>query len=124
MTIMKGEIFPHCKYIPVKVEVACRIIHELQKRNLLELRKEIIEDKLFVIWELKTETIDVAELTDRNVGKWEVLESFSSPFDDSHKDRCRCTNCGFIHVFTDYHFGQYNFCPNCGAKMDGERCQS
>lgn len=49
-------------------------------------------------------------------GKWEVLESFSSPFDDSHKDRCRCTNCGFIHVFTDYHFGQYNFCPQCGSK--------
>lgn len=59
---------------------------------------------------------DVAEVKH---GEWEVLESFSDPLDDSHKDRCRCTNCGFIHVFTDFHYGQYNFCPNCGARMDG-----
>ena len=49
-------------------------------------------------------------------GEWEVLESFSDPLDGSHKDRCRCTNCGFIHVFTDFHYGQYNFCPNCGSE--------
>ena len=57
MTVLKGGVFPHCENIPVELEVACHIIHELQKRNLLELRKEIIGDKLYVLWELKTETV-------------------------------------------------------------------
>lgn len=30
-----------------------------------------------------------------------------------------CSNCGFIHDFIDGHTAQYNFCPKCGAKMDG-----
>ena len=34
--------------------------------------------------------------------------------------RCRCVKCGFIHWFADNHFGQYMFCPQCGARMDGD----
>jgi len=30
----------------------------------------------------------------------------------------QCSECGFIHRFIDGHTAQYNFCPNCGAKMD------
>lgn len=31
-----------------------------------------------------------------------------------------CDQCGFIHDFLDCHTGQYNYCPHCGAKMDGK----
>ena len=77
-------------------------------------RQDIDHDEWLTAIEVSS--ADVAEVKH---GKWEVLESFSDPLDDSHKDRCRCTNCGFIHVFTDFHYGQYFFCPECGAKMDG-----
>ena len=29
-----------------------------------------------------------------------------------------CEKCGFIHDFIDGHTSQYNFCPNCGARLE------
>ena len=29
----------------------------------------------------------------------------------------QCSECGFIHKFIDGHTAQYNYCPNCGARM-------
>lgn len=34
----------------------------------------------------------------------------------------RCSACGKYHTTPYlYYFKSYNYCPNCGAKMDGER---
>ena len=32
----------------------------------------------------------------------------------------QCSECGFIHRFIDGHTAQYNYCPNCGARMESE----
>lgn len=32
----------------------------------------------------------------------------------------QCSECGFIHRFIDGHTTQYDYCPNCGAKMESE----
>lgn len=33
----------------------------------------------------------------------------------------KCSNCGKYHTTPYlYYFNHYNYCPNCGAKMDGE----
>ena len=32
----------------------------------------------------------------------------------------QCSECGLIHDFIDGHTAQYNYCPQCGAKMDGQ----
>ena len=46
-------------------------------------------------------------------GQWEHLwDSENGTY------KGRCTNCGFIHFFIDGHDAQYQYCPNCGAKMD------
>lgn len=29
-----------------------------------------------------------------------------------------CSNCSFSHLFIGGHTAQYNYCPNCGARMD------
>lgn len=32
----------------------------------------------------------------------------------------QCSECGFIHKFIGGHTAQYNYCPNCGARMESE----
>ena len=54
-------------------------------------------------------------------GKWET-KPFSDP-NDPMKDTgavwCRCSECKTkLGVFKDGNF--FNYCPNCGAKMDGD----
>lgn len=31
----------------------------------------------------------------------------------------RCTNCGCALTVSEYHLNNWNYCPVCGAKMDG-----
>ena len=41
------------------------------------------------------------------------------------KEVCICSNCKkavpFVLICTEPHKIEYDFCPHCGAKMDGER---
>lgn len=52
-------------------------------------------------------SIDAVE---RKTGKW-------LPTHDA--DKLRCSNCDVIHLIAQYPHGDINFCPNCGAKMEG-----
>ena len=54
MTILKGGVIPSTT-LPVEIEVAYRIASELQDRKLLKVRKEMIGDKPYYVWEIKTE---------------------------------------------------------------------
>lgn len=36
--------------------------------------------------------------------------------DDNKK---RCSECDVIHLIAQYPHGNANYCPNCGARMDG-----
>lgn len=48
-------------------------------------------------------------------GEWKPAGTFD--------DFAKCSVCGLIdHSLNEvYSRGTYNYCPNCGAKMDGER---
>lgn len=48
-----------------------------------------------------------------NTGHWTKM--FSTDTSDIY---CQCSKCGFIHKFIDGHTAQYNYCPNCGARME------
>ena len=48
-------------------------------------------------------------------GRWEVHEH---PYIKPRQDGWICTNCSF--VTEDIANGDTNYCPNCGAKMDGD----
>jgi len=56
----------------------------------------------------------------RGVGKWEQKEVFS--LDDTTIEQmqsARCSSCGKYHTTPfSYYFSKYNYCPNCGAKME------
>lgn len=35
-------------------------------------------------------------------------------------NQLRCSNCKIIHFIAQYPHGEINYCPNCGARMDGD----
>ena len=51
----------------------------------------------------------------RKTGEW-----IWSPKDKDGTVSGCCSNCSFSHLFIGGHTAQYNYCPNCGAKMRGE----
>lgn len=55
---------------------------------------------------------DVAEVRH---GKWHFINQSKSYFDAPYGDICECSLCGHK---VDVSETNYNYCPNCGAKMD------
>lgn len=38
----------------------------------------------------------------------------------NNPNHLRCSNCDIIHMIAQYPNGKISYCPNCGARMDGE----
>ena len=51
-------------------------------------------------------------------GWWDDSGRYTFP---SGSTAVRCTNCGCALTESEYHLNNWNYCPVCGAKMDGER---
>ena len=63
-------------------------------------------------WEEIEEAINTAPAADVVPvvhGRWIQVDS----------TKCRCSHCDIIALIALYPHGDKNFCPNCGAKMDG-----
>ena len=56
---------------------------------------------------------DVAEVVH---GQWDDSGRYTFP---SGTTAVRCTNCGCALEESEYHLYDWNYCPICGAKMDG-----
>lgn len=51
-------------------------------------------------------------------GRWDDSGRYTFP---GGSTAVRCTNCGCTLTESEYHLNNWNYCPVCGAKMDGER---
>ena len=49
-------------------------------------------------------------------GRWDDSGRYTFP---SGNAAVRCTNCGCALTESEYHLNNWNYCPVCGAKMDG-----
>lgn len=67
----------------------------------------------FVNGEWQNDDGDIIEISRVRHGEWELVEYQCTPLDTDQA--LVCTECGFAHQNDDW----YNYCPNCGAKMDG-----
>ena len=49
-------------------------------------------------------------------GRWDDSGRYTFPSGDT---AVRCTNCGCALTESEYRLNNWNYCPVCGAKMDG-----
>ena len=82
-------------------------LDELMTRYSAQGRKEVADDYNFVRTVLLTApTVDAVEVVH---GRW------INPYMNRYGHPCHCCSvCGFKASYQDK-----NYCPNCGAKMDG-----
>ena len=60
-------------------------------------------------------TVDAVEVVH---GEWETYDAYKQTIDGRTFDGwCECSECRTMYP---WEFSTYNYCPNCGAKMDGE----
>lgn len=60
---------------------------------------------------------DVAPVRHERPGRWDDSGRYTFP---SGAVAVRCTNCGCALTESEYRMFNWNYCPVCGAKMDGE----
>ena len=72
-------------------------------------------DHIDIVHAYDIDDVPTADVVEVRHGEW----LHAGMFDDMAK----CSVCGLIdHSLNEvYSRGTYNYCPNCGAKMDGER---
>lgn len=63
-------------------------------------------------------------VVERKKGKWIIKDGKEQGYDiagiKTWYIQIMCNKCGFIKTAIEGHTGQYNYCPNCGAEMEGE----
>ena len=63
------------------------------------------------------EALPVADVAPVVHGRWDDSGRYTFPSGDV---AVRCTNCGCALTKSEYRLYTWNYCPICGAKMDGE----
>lgn len=66
------------------------------------------------LWELRD--VPAADVVPVVHGRWDDSGRYTFP---SGAAAVRCTNCGCALTESEYHLNNWNYCPVCGAKMDG-----
>lgn len=61
----------------------------------------------------KAPTVDAVPVVH---GRWDDSGRYTFP---SGSTAVRCTNCGCALTESEYRLNNWNYCPVCGAKMDG-----
>ena len=94
---------------------------EFAERIKKHIKPETLEEKALIEW-CKDECIrqgyamPTADVVKVRHGEW-AIEDLNNPLYESEKAP-HCSICGYMS------FIRYDYCPNCGAKMDGERSEN
>lgn len=62
------------------------------------------------------EALPAADVAPVVHGRWDDSGRYTFPGGGT---AVRCTNCGCALTESEYHLNNWNYCPVCGAKMDG-----
>ena len=94
----------------VEREVALR---EIERRERLMVGDKTISVDALKRFLLNRPAADVAPVVH---GRWDDSGRYTFP---GGSTAVRCTNCGCALTVSEYHLNNWNYCPVCGAKMDG-----
>jgi predicted RNA-binding Zn-ribbon protein involved in translation (DUF1610 family) len=98
------------------------LINELKlgyfNKDLQEGKNDPCVIDAMIDWAIRTSKRLPSVTPQPKMGKWIHREDFDYiDIDKVVHEHYICKDCGFIHDFIDGHTGQYNYCPQCGAKM-------
>lgn len=89
-------------------------IHALKYINLSRVHPFYSWEEMGEIRNMAIEALESVKTFTPKRGKWEIISD-----DDQFEGIYRCSLCGGDAFFSDGDF--YNYCPNCGADMRGEK---
>lgn len=84
------------------------ILHIKCDKNV---EKRLIDFCLESVVDVFEDTGLTADVQPVKYGRW---ENTNTP------NQLRCSNCEIIHLIAQYPHGDIKYCPNCGARMDGD----
>ena len=62
--------------------------------------------------------MDAADVAPVRHARWDDSGRYTFPGGGT---AVRCTECGCALTVSEYHLNNWNYCPVCGAKMDGDK---
>ena len=62
--------------------------------------------------------MDAADVSPVRHARWDDSGRYTFPGGGT---AVRCTECGCALTVSEYHLNNWNYCPVCGAKMDGDK---
>ena len=72
---------------------------------------------VFELFTVVLKGVPTADVVEVKHGEWEAVHYEGGIFDGTNFEKCSV--CQFERLFEDVNFKTtYNYCPNCGAKMD------
>ena len=86
---------------------------EIERRERLMVGDKTISVDALKRFLLNRPAADVAPVVH---GRWDDSGRYTFP---GGSTAVRCTNCGCALTVSEYHLNNWNYCPVCGAKMDG-----
>ena len=89
------------------------ILREIERRERLMVGDKTISVDALKRFILNRPAADVAPVVH---GHWDDSGRYTFP---GGSTAVRCTNCGCALTVSEYHLNNWNYCPVCGAKMDG-----
>ena len=101
------------------------IIWELNCND--EATKDRAQEAILIFNECILELINAptADVRENVKGRWVEVVDRTEMYDKEGVKTWgmlfQCNQCGFVLNAVEGHTGQYNYCPNCGAKMRGDK---
>lgn len=88
----------------------CSMAEYIEKQSALNAILREPPDAHYPSWYAeRIKALPAADVVPVVHGRWIQVDS----------TKCRCSHCDIIALIALYPHGDKNFCPNCGAKMNG-----